>query len=76
MTHRDLLRVAAAMLLTWACIARCEAQVAPRKTSIDGEPVKSVLWVGNSFFYFNNGIVSSMSQLSAGAGQGARATRR
>src|SRR6185437_13372808 len=44
--------------------------VAPKRVAIEGEPVKSVLWVGNSFFYYNNGINSYMSGLAQAAGDG------
>ena len=74
MRHRLLERCIAGLLLAFACVAAGWAQPAAKRTAIEGEPVRSVLWVGNSFFYFNNGIVSYMSQLAAGSGEGA-ATR-
>jgi len=30
------------------------AQTKPRRTEIGGEPPRSIMWVGNSFFYYNN----------------------
>ena len=50
-------------LLSLACHA-----VEPKRTQLDGERAESILWVGNSFFYYNNGIQSMMSALSQGAG--------
>ena len=32
------------------------SQVKPKRTAIGGEPVASTMWVGNSFFYFNNSM--------------------
>jgi hypothetical protein len=32
------------------------AQSKPRRTQLDGEPPRSILWVGNSFFYYNNSM--------------------
>jgi hypothetical protein len=32
------------------------AQTRPKRTDIGGEPPKSILYVGNSFFYYNNSI--------------------
>jgi hypothetical protein len=32
------------------------AQTKPRRTEIGGEPPRSIMWVGNSFFYYNNSM--------------------
>jgi hypothetical protein len=42
------------------------AQLRPKVTHLDSEP-KSILFVGNSFFYFNNGIDSLVQGLHAAA---------
>ena len=65
-------RFAAILVAAWSFAAAADMAptVAPKRTSVDGEPVKAVLWVGNSFFYFNNGITSFMTQLAAAAGDG------
>ena len=34
------------------------AQTKPKVRDLGAEPVRSVLWVGNSFFYYNNGMQS------------------
>jgi hypothetical protein len=46
-------------------VAGCASiEPAPRVASFEEEPVQSVLWVGNSFFFFNNGIHRYISGLS------------
>ena len=32
------------------------AQAKPKRTDIGGEPPKYILYIGNSFFYYNNSI--------------------
>jgi len=32
------------------------AQARPRRTEVGGEPPRAILWVGNSFFYYNNSM--------------------
>ena len=39
------------------------AQTKPKRTEIGGEPPKSILWVGNSFFYYNNSMHNYLSNL-------------
>lgn len=48
--------------------------VKPEIRKIEGDPVKSVLWVGNSFFYYNNGMANMYGDLSKAAGEEARVT--
>ena len=52
------------------------AQARPKRTDLGDEPVASVLWVGNSFFYYNNSMHGHVVQLikAAGSGYPARAT--
>jgi hypothetical protein len=40
------------------------AQTRPARTEIAGEPVASILWVGNSFFYYNNSMHGHFSELA------------
>jgi hypothetical protein len=40
-----------------------QAQTKPKRTDIGGGPPKSILWVGNSFFYYNNGMSNYLSNL-------------
>jgi hypothetical protein len=39
------------------------AQAKPQRTDLGDEPVASVLWVGNSFFYYNNSMHGHVTQL-------------
>jgi len=61
-------------LLAWSSAS--SAQTKPQRTDIGSEPVQSVLWVGNSFFYYNNSMHSHVLQLvkAADAKTPARAT--
>ena len=36
--------------------AAAGAQTKPSRTEVGGEPPQSVMWVGNSFFYYNNSM--------------------
>lgn len=47
------------------------AQTKPKRTDI-GQAPESVLWVGNSFFYYNNSMHGHFRRLVASAGSGAR----
>jgi hypothetical protein len=40
-----------------------QAQTKPARTALDGEPAESVLWVGNSFFYYNNSMHGHVREL-------------
>jgi len=55
-------------------VATAWADVKPARTELGGEPVKSVLWVGNSFFFFNNGIHRYLVGLSNADGDRIRNT--
>ncbi|MEI7429121.1 MAG: DUF4886 domain-containing protein [Betaproteobacteria bacterium] len=52
------------------------AQAKPVRTDIGDEPVASLLWVGNSFFYYNNSMHGHVTQLvkAGGAQHPVRAT--
>ena len=39
------------------------AQVKPSRTTMSGEPVQSIMWVGNSFFYYNNSMHNHVSNV-------------
>ncbi len=43
------------------------AQTKPKRTEIGGESPKSVLWVGNSFFYYNNSMHNYVARLVGAA---------
>src|SRR5512140_1245024 len=60
--------------LAWTLCLPAHAEVKPDRTRIDGEPVKSVLWVGNSFFFYNNGIHNMITDMTKAAGDPLRTT--
>ena len=39
------------------------AQTKPQRAEIGGEPPRSILWVGNSFFYYNNSMHNYVASL-------------
>jgi hypothetical protein len=44
-------------LLLAACVpASALAQLKPNRTDVGGDPPTAILWVGNSFFYYNNSL--------------------
>ncbi len=52
-------------------LGTARAQTAPQQTATAAAP-ESVLWVGNSFFYYNNSLHGHFGRLVASAGGGAR----
>lgn len=46
------------------------AQTRPMVTRLDADTTRSFLWVGNSFFYYNNSMHGHVGALSAAAGPG------
>ena len=51
------------LLLLFSLSANLSAQVKPKRTAPEGEPPKSILWVGNSFFYYNNSMHNYLGRL-------------
>jgi hypothetical protein len=49
------------------------AQTKPKLTQVTGEPAESVLWVGNSFFYYNDSMHGHVQQLIKAADPQSRA---
>ena len=43
------------------------AQTRPLRSDAGAEPVRSILWVGNSFFYYNNSMHGHYNELANGA---------
>ena len=43
------------------------AQTAPKVTRLADDAAQSFMWVGNSFFYYNNGMPAHVQRLMAGA---------
>lgn len=62
------LGVAFAALLTLA-IGTAAAQTRPAVRDLGPEPPRSAIYIGNSFFYFNNGISGHVAGLMRGAPQ-------
>ena len=67
-------KLAAVMGLLWlASISTgAQAQTKPSRTDAGAEPVRSVLWVGNSFFYYNNSLHGHYNELTASADAASR----
>jgi hypothetical protein len=69
------LRKAASVLCLLALAPMCadlSAQTRPARTDVGAEPVVSILWVGNSFFYYNNSMHGHYSELAKAADPGSR----
>ena len=62
-----LLRPVALCLLAGLAVAPVRAQTAPAVTHLANAGAEHFLFVGNSFFYFNNGMASFVTRLMAGA---------
>lgn len=65
-------RIAAVLCLSLAFSIAC-AQTTPARSDFGGEPPRSILWVGNSFFYYNNSMHSHVLRLAAAADPKSRA---
>jgi hypothetical protein len=57
--------------LLFAASAGLQAQTAPKRTDPGAAP-EAILWVGNSFFYYNNSMHNHFGRLVAAAGPGSR----
>ena len=52
------------VLITVSCLsATTYAQTKPKRTDVGGPTPNSILWVGNSFFYYNNSMHSHVGAL-------------
>ncbi len=69
MRIRSIIRLAGA--LAFALSLAVQAQTKPTHTDHGAAP-ESIMWVGNSFFYYNNSMHNHFGQLVASAGGGAR----
>lgn len=61
----------AMIVLAWALGA--QAQTAPKRTGAAESPSR-LLWVGNSFFYYNNGMPGHFGRITAAGGASTRNT--
>ncbi len=64
-------RTMAAACVAWALAGGAVAQTRPTVTSLGPKPPTTYLYIGNSFFYYNNGITGHLTGLARGAGEGA-----
>jgi hypothetical protein len=62
----------AAALLALLSAPLVQAQTKPTRTDAGAEPVKSLLWVGNSFFYYNNSMHGHYNELANAADPGGK----
>jgi hypothetical protein len=68
--------VAAASVLAMSLLAACSSLPAAVPTpAAPSAPPKTALWVGNSFFYYNNSLHGHVGQLIAAANPGAKGYR-
>ena len=64
------LRKATALVCLLSLASLCSsfaAQPKPARTDAGAEPVRSILWVGNSFFYYNNSMHGHYNELARAA---------
>ena len=62
-------RLVALASLLWLVVisGALQAQTKPTRTDVGGENANSFLWVGNSFFYYNNSMHSHVGNLTRAA---------
>ncbi|MET4384986.1 hypothetical protein ABIB73_000721 [Bradyrhizobium sp. F1.4.3] len=63
---RLLARAMLAVCLAVAASFNAQAQTKPKVTTLGPDFPKAVLFVGNSFFYYNNGMPGHLSFMGAG----------
>lgn len=66
------MKLRAIALVALLGLASAHAQVTPKRAELGGEPARSLIWVGNSYYYFNNGIHRFMNGFSSAAGKDSR----
>jgi len=65
MTIRRILLQATALLALLGLFPSVHAQDKPLVKAFGASPPRSVAYIGNSFFYFNNGIISHLAPMVA-----------
>jgi hypothetical protein len=65
-TFRNLALAIGASLLVGIAVP-ATAQTKPARIEAAGAPIRSVLWVGNSFFYYNNSMHGHYNDLAKAA---------
>jgi hypothetical protein len=71
---RTLLLSAVTLLAACAGTPTAQAPAAPAAQAAASGPPQSMLWVGNSFFYYNNSLHGHFGQLATSAGLRVRST--
>ena len=61
------LAIALAASLLLAAGGAATAQTKPARIDAGATPIRSILWVGNSFFYYNNSMHGHYNELANGA---------
>ncbi len=64
--------IALSLLMLVALCGDALAQTKPKRTEVGGETPQSLLWVGNSFFYYNNSLHNHFANVVRGADPKAR----
>jgi hypothetical protein len=65
-TFRKTISLFCLLGLAWLS-ADLAAQTRPTRTDAGAEPIRSLLWVGNSFFYYNNSMHGHYNELARAA---------
>ncbi len=60
------------LLVLTSLSAQLAAQTRPTRTDAGPEPIRSILWVGNSFFYYNNSMHGHYNELANAADPGGK----
>ena len=73
---RNIILSLAACLVTTTLWAQTMPTLAPTRVALSGEPKtpEAILWVGNSFFYYNNSMHNHFGQLVRASGARVRST--
>jgi hypothetical protein len=66
------LAIALSASLLLAVAAPATAQTKPARIEAGGVPIRSILWVGNSFFYYNNSMHGHYNELANTADPGGK----
>ena len=64
---RALRGLCVSLLCVWAVATTAQAQTKPKRTDLGNDAARVFLWVGNSFFYYNNSMHGHFGALAAAA---------
>jgi hypothetical protein len=76
MMRRLMQTVFAMLLASVACLNGAEAQTKPKVTTLGPDFPRAVLFVGNSFFYYNNGMPGHLTNFEKAADPASKASYR